>query len=196
MWTRIFGWARGRKERRAKLAEMDGCIDEMLRRHQAVASSIDRNTGRVIVDPRAFAARPELLMEAARALFVELESDEMTPCQRSAYLAWRYENEVENGGHHQFFVNRGSDAIEPTIRALEQVGCVGHAALLREAGALWAAVPRQEPSDVEEFCAGALIGEFRQHDELFHRLEVRVDKQIAEFVSDHADAFVSQAQAT
>ena len=178
------------------LANPDAWIDQLMGEHDALASSIDRSTGRVRMDPEELATRPGLLMEAAKVLFVELGDDGMQPRQRPAFLAWMYANVISNGGHFQFFVNRRDGAIESTILALEQVGCARHADLLREAGAIWTAAPRQAPSDAEEFCTGALAGEFERHDELFGHMDVDVHEQVGQYVNENAEAFVSKARAT
>jgi len=60
MWTKIIGWARGWTKRRAWLANPDAWIDGLMREHDALASSIDRGTSRVRIDPEELATRPGL----------------------------------------------------------------------------------------------------------------------------------------
>lgn len=53
--------------------------------------------------------------------------------QRPAYLVFWYESEVLNGGHLQYFTNKGIDHISETIKSLREFGADAYADVLEEA---------------------------------------------------------------
>jgi Domain of unknown function (DUF4375) len=101
--------------------------------------------------------------------FVELlalsTAEELTPEQRPAQLVFWYQAEVLNGGHLQYFLNRGSAEAHEAIKALEAFGATEHASLLAEAVQEWTSVSREESTSVEEYVDLALEAEFDRFDQ-------------------------------
>lgn len=62
-------------------------------------------------------------------------------------LAYFYDAEVLNGGHLQYFQNRGTAEAPTVVKALEVVGAVERAVLLQEAMEIMASSPFQ-PSQI------------------------------------------------
>src|SRR5712691_6060097 len=81
---------------------------------------------------------------------------DLTPEQRAAHLVFWYESEVQNGGHFQFFENRGTEQLGETIEALGLLGAVCQQDVLREAGEAWLSRSRPPIQMAEEFCETAL----------------------------------------
>ena len=58
--------------------------------------------------------------------FVDLVAKEnyadLDEVQRVAHLSFWYDSEVQNGGHLQFFVNRGNAFQDETLAALDVIG--------------------------------------------------------------------------
>ena len=50
---------------------------------------------------------------------------DLTPEQRRAHLVFWYESEMQNGGHLQYFENRGAEHLEETVYALGLLGAKG-----------------------------------------------------------------------
>lgn len=71
--------------------------------------------------------------------FVELldsaEVDELSSIQRIAYLAYRYDTDARSKGHARFFADRDKKTLNATVRALESIGALEHATVLRDAQA-------------------------------------------------------------
>jgi hypothetical protein len=90
--------------------------------------------------------------------------DELAPEQRPAHLVFWYESEVQNGGHLQYFENRGTKYLEETIEALGILGAEGHQKILREAADLFLGRERPLIQTTEAYSAVALEGEFEDLD--------------------------------
>jgi len=77
--------------------------------------------------------------------FIEMialaEYEDLSSLQRKAHLVFWYESEVQNGGHGQYFENRGLERVPETIEALVDLGARGQANVLSMAAELFAASP-------------------------------------------------------
>ena len=126
--------------------------------------------------------------------FVELLAMEayqdLTPEQRAAHLVFWYEHEVQNGGHLQFFENRGTEHLGETIEALTLLGAVSQQRILGDAGKVWLTRARPRIPNVEEFCEDAIDGEFAALDSRFGQCEPPLQKNLEDFLRQHQSSFV------
>lgn len=76
---------------------------------------------------------------------------EVEPDMRGEFLAYWYFNEVYNGGHVQYFLNKHDFPWEETADAMEAMGAREHAIILRKAIEIWRAEERRTPHTVEEY---------------------------------------------
>ena len=71
--------------------------------------------------------------------FVELmdgaEVESLSKIQRIAFLAHRYDSEARSRGHARYFADRDKKTVNETVRALESLGALEHAQVLRDAHA-------------------------------------------------------------
>jgi hypothetical protein len=82
-----------------------------------------------------------------------LESyEDLTPEQRPAQLVIKYEGEVQNGGHMQYFENSKGKYLDETVAALGFLGAACQQEVLRDALRLWRSRNREKIKAVEEFC--------------------------------------------
>jgi Domain of unknown function (DUF4375) len=117
--------------------------------------------------------------------------EDLSPEQRPAQLVIKYEGEVQNGGHLQYFENHRGERLDETIIALGVFGATCHQQVLREAVALWRSRTHQRIQRVEEFCEIALEGEFSELDTSFYActpsleryLESHLDQNLSNYVS-------------
>ena len=127
--------------------------------------------------------------------FVDLLSMEdfsdLSPEQRPAHLAFWYESEVQNGGHFQYFENRGTEHLAATVEALGLLGATCQQQVLREAGELWLSHTRSRIETAEEFCEGALEGEFDAFDSRFHDCSPSLQQCLEAYLEQHQALFVS-----
>ena len=143
------------------------------------------------VDRQAAEAHPSLIWNA----FVDLVSMEdygsLSAVQRQGHLVFWYESEVQNGGHLQFFANRGTDLLEETVESLEASGLPCQATVLRRAASAWLAVERQPPESVEEYVEVALENELGTFDVAFHACSPSVFEALASHLDRHQDEYVT-----
>jgi hypothetical protein len=101
-------------------------------------------------------------------LVCEHEYEELDPIQRVAHLAFFYEAEVINGGHLQYFHNRGTEHVEETIDALESIEAREQSLLLKEAFERWTARYRERPQSLEDYHEIEIEHEFLDLDNRFY----------------------------
>src|SRR2546422_4928648 len=83
---------------------------------------------------------------------------ELSMKQRPAHLVFWYHSEVENGGHMQYFENRGTGRVEETIAALHRLGAPSHATVLARAATQFRSRQRSRIRSVDEYVDTALAG--------------------------------------
>jgi hypothetical protein len=91
--------------------------------------------------------------------------------QRSASLVFRYESEVQNGGHLQYLSNRGLIEAREAVAALRDLDAPRHAANLEAALASLPADTTSDPVLVDEYVAIVLEDRYSEADEMFAQLE-------------------------
>lgn len=131
--------------------------------------------------PRA-TVRRDRLREAPYSTwsaFVELMSsadyDELTALQRVAFLAFRYDAEVKNGGHARYFRHHGLTRLAETATALTRLGAEPHREVLEAAAGLWQAGGTAEMDRMDD--------EFHSRQPDLHvRLEAWLEAHTAEFI--------------
>jgi hypothetical protein len=111
--------------------------------------------------------------------------------QRPAYLVFWYESEVQNGGHFQYFENRGTEHLAATVEALGLLGAVCQQQVLRAAGELWLSRSRPRVQTAQEFCDMALEDEFDAFDSRFHACSPSLQQCLEAYLSRHQSFFVS-----
>jgi|HubBroStandDraft_5_1064220.scaffolds.fasta_scaffold402099_1 hypothetical protein len=116
--------------------------------------------------------------------------DDLAPAQRPAHLVFRYENEVQNGGHLQFFENGGTERLQETIVALRVLRAHCQQSVLSEAGQLYLGRARSHPQSIEEFVATALEGEFSQFDSQFHECSTPLQTRLEQYLDHNQDHFI------
>jgi hypothetical protein len=115
---------------------------------------------------------------------------DLSPDQRPAHLVFWYESEVQNGGHYQYFENRGTEHLVATIEALGLLGALCHQRVLQEAGRAWLSVSRLPNETAEEFCDTALQGELEALDSRFHDCSPSIQASLETYLERHQSLFV------
>ena len=123
-------------------------------------------------------------------LAIERYAD-LSPEQRPAHLVFWYESEVQNGGHLQYFENRGAERLAATVEALATLGALPQQQILREAGELWLTRARPRIGTVAEYCSTALKGEFDALDSRFHACTPSLQQRLEEHLRRHQSLFVT-----
>ncbi len=135
---------------------------------------------------------PDFAVESWNA-FIELlatsDASELHPSQRPAHFVFWYESEVQNGGHLQYFCNRGYPEALQAVESLRLLGAVEHADLLFAALTAWDSHSRPDLDTVDDFVAEALSAEFAPHDQRFGQLAPLTDV-LERHLQAHQDAFL------
>jgi Domain of unknown function (DUF4375) len=116
--------------------------------------------------------------------------EELTPSQRPAALAFRYESEVQNGGNLQYLINNGAGRGDETVHALKQIGAASQAGVLEEALRRWRAAARLSPADSLEYQAIAGEAEFDALDRDFHACQITLIDVLRHHFAEHKEHFV------
>lgn len=130
---------------------------------------------------------PYLVWNAFIDLLAMEEYDDLTAVQRKAHLVFWYDSEVQNGGHGQYFDNRGVNRLAETVAALRDLGLPCHAQVLsRAAAALAVAEPGSEWVDALH------DGFIDELDAEFHRCTPTVTEALERHIGSHADEYVEE----
>ena len=133
---------------------------------------------------------------AAWNAFIELVAttsyEDLTPAQRPAHLVFWYESEVQNGGHLQYFTNRGDERGDETIQSLRALGADAQARVLGQALASWRSAVRPVPADADEYVAIALGGEFDDLDKAFHECPIQLIDALKRYFAHHESDFIAR----
>lgn len=142
------------------------------------------------VTKREAEAEPFRIWNAYVDLLACEDYDDLTVEQRFAHLVFWYESEVQNGGHLQYFENRGTEHLEETIEALGVLGAPCQQRILRQTSALFLSSPRLRISSVEEYVARALEVEFSTYDLQFGECSPSLTDCLEQYLVNHQSLFV------
>ncbi|MDH4473284.1 MAG: DUF4375 domain-containing protein [Fluviicola sp.] len=98
------------------------------------------------------------------------EYEDLTEIQQVGKALFWYENEVMNGGHMQFLLNRGIEELELTIKALKFVYHNEFIKLLEDAKLIYSELDFSQIVDKESYIEMALEDHFDQCDEKFYQI--------------------------
>jgi len=147
-----------------------------------------REKVRRVVHAAAADAEPYLIWNAFVDLLAMENYKDLTPLQRKAHLIFWYESEVQNGGHGQYFENRGMDRLAETCEALTEFGLPDHSAVLSQAIAAMAARPPGTPWEIL-FQAG----EPEEFDDAFNKCRPTIMEALERHLADHSAEYVEQS---
>jgi hypothetical protein len=142
------------------------------------------------ISRQALANEPYLVWNAyVEILAMECYGD-LDPVQRVPHLCFWYENEVQNGGHIQYFENRGTALLEETLSALRILGATQQQRVLEEAARVFLKKTRSKIQTAEEFARTALEGEFKSFDSAYYSCEPSMEKLLRAYLELHPKHFI------
>lgn len=118
------------------------------------------------------------------------EYEDLTEIQQIGKALFWYENEVMNGGHLQFFLNRGIEELDLTIKALKFVGHNEFIQLLEDAKAIYTKLDFSNIVDKETYIEMALEDHFDKCDEKFYQIDLSLYALQLGFLLDFQQEFV------
>jgi hypothetical protein len=145
---------------------------------------------RILVTRKALEEDPHADWNAFINVLAMTQYDDLTPVQRIAHLAFWYESEVLNGGHLQYFNNRGIEDGEETIQALDSIGVGAKARILERGIERWMSKARKRTIDLEEYVAIASEEEFNDLDAAFCEAFEEITKALERYLARHEADFI------
>jgi len=136
-------------------------------------------------------AEPFCVWNSFVNLLAKHSYEELSAEQRPAHLVFWYESEVQNGGHLQYFENRGVEHLAETIAALGLVGASCQQKLLRDASALFHGRRRKPIDTVEEYVSIAMEYEFGVFDQRFGLCSPSLVSCLEDYLETHQSIFVT-----
>ena len=116
--------------------------------------------------------------------------DELAPRQRVAALALLYENEVDNGGHLQYFHNQGIGEADRLLAALEEIGAVCQRDIFARALAYARAHPVEQADSLDDYAERAYEQEFANWDKAFYACRPQIGNDLlAAYILAHLSDF-------
>ena len=114
----------------------------------------------------------------------------MDEVQRAAHLAFWYDSEVQNGGHMQYFENRGIELLRETLKALDGLGGECQRRVLDSATQHYERSQGAHIETIEQYVSAALEGEFDSFDAAYDACEPSIQKLLEEYLERHRDSFI------
>src|SRR2546427_7474766 len=148
------------------------------------------------VSRRLLENKPYIVWNEFVNILAMSEYPRLSKKQRPAHLVFWYYSEVENGGHMQYFENRGTARVTETVAALELLGCSCHAKVLSRAAAQLKSKPRSRIRLVEEYSETALQGEFDRFDNEYAKCQPTLDKAVEGYLARNQSEFVLVGETT
>ncbi len=139
------------------------------------------------VDSTRLKQVPHLAWNAFVDLLAMEEYSNLSTVQRQAHLVFWYESEVQNGGHGQYFENRGVNRLEETVVALTNLGLPCQARNLSRAVAT---LSGSEPgADWADALQDSFIDEL---DDAFHRCTPTITEALERHLARNTDEYVEE----
>jgi hypothetical protein len=146
----------------------------------------------VRISKEQLAANPYAVWNQFVHLLAFGKHDQMTSVQLPAFLAFWYEQEVQNGGHYQYFQNRGTDEVDFLIVALRQLSADSLAQVAAQAKERLVSHPPERVRTPEEFVDGALEGTFDEIDAAFHKCSPTIVEALEAYLRAHESDFIER----
>ena len=131
-----------------------------------------------------------LIWDAYVDFVVYEEYEDLNEIQKVGKALFWYEAEVMNGGHMQFFLNRGVEELEETVKALKFVAYNEYLPLLEKASEIYKSLDFSNVVDPESYAEMALEGHFDFCDEQFYQIERSFEAIQLRFLLDFQQEFI------
>ncbi len=137
--------------------------------------------------------RPFELWNAFVDLVAKEKYADLDEVQRVAHLSFWYESEVQNGGHLQYFENRGTALLDETLAALRALGADCQRGVLEQAGHFFLSGSRASIVTTQQYVAAALAGEFDALDSAYNACEPSIHWLLERYLKRYREHFIEIA---
>jgi hypothetical protein len=107
------------------------------------------------------------LSDTVVPLIWETPPAEITQAERVFICVWQLEAEINNGGFHQYYTNSAGDLAAEAPAALEAIGALRAASIVRSANEVLPGGPSRDPDDREDALDELPDDAFEELDERF-----------------------------
>ena len=188
MFSRIFTKLLNKKK------NTDDTIDKMFKSHQEEGELRKRVkvNGKVLraIKKEDLEGKDYLKWNAFIDLIAMESYNELTEVQKVAHLVFLYDSEIQNGGHLQYFENKGTDLANETIGALEVLGARCQALELEKALKIRISKERKGVETKEEYVSEALKGEYDENDSNYHECKPTINQCLEEYLKINLNEFI------
>ena len=116
--------------------------------------------------------------------------EDLSPPQRKGQLALFYSNEINNGGHLQYFHNQGLERADELAAALADMGAAEQLAIFQGALAHAREYPVEQAESLEEYSDWAHEQEFSTWDDAFYAVKPELgDGALPDFILANLSEF-------
>ena len=126
--------------------------------------------------------------------FVDLlameEYSDLTEIQKVAHLCFWYDSEVQNGGHFQYFLNRGIKLVSETEKALHTVGANAQAEILVKAVNVFNTMELTTIANADEYAEIEEEGKFLKLDMEYYQMEPSINDFLEQYLEKFEEEFV------
>lgn len=100
-------------------------------------------------------------------LLAKEKYEDLDEVQRIAHLCFWYDSEVQNGGHLQYFENRGTVFLDETLASLAVLGAECQRRILGAAGRLISITPNASIDTIDDYVAASREAQFASSDSAY-----------------------------
>lgn len=116
--------------------------------------------------------------------------NDLTEIQKIAHLCFWYDSEVQNGGHLQYFENRGTSLVNETSLALENIGAQLQNYVLSKAVEILNTEGISSIESTEDYIEEALKGKFNAIDSEYYSCEPTIGDLLEKYLQKYEEEFI------
>ncbi|GHT71884.1 hypothetical protein FACS1894110_25660 [Spirochaetia bacterium] len=113
-----------------------------------------------------------------------------TDIQKNAQRAFRYDSEIQNGGHLQYFENNRLDNYSHIIKSIEMIGAINHAKTLEKAVGRYFSKKRKVIKIIKNYVLKALEEEYADLDSEYGLLVPDMNYYLEKYLEKYQDEFI------
>lgn len=145
---------------------------------------------RAKVNRKAAIKEPYLVWNAFIDVLAMGERNELSPIQIAPHLSFWYDSEVQNGGHLQYFLNRGIDEAREALGALASIGADAQREILVRAIEYYTQSGIDNWETADEYDALWRQGHFEEHDLAYHDCVPEMTELLQRYLDVHTEDFI------
>ena len=131
------------------------------------------------------------LLDAVYYFLADHPWEALSPRQRVARLVLIYSNEVDNGGHLQYFRNQGMDGVDDLLAALVEIGAAAQREIFVKAVAMARERPVEPVESLEDYAERAYEREYDDLDTAYYTCVPELGSELLpDYIRAHLDDFV------